>query len=370
MRGARSGFSLAELLVAMTLTLAVFAITLPFVRAQSRALGANAGRLDAEQIARYAQRAIDRDLRVASADVGQPLLVHAGPMAVSFNANLLAADTTDPGALDVELGGDSTLTEAWRVAQAAALPLTARSYPTVNYVGLDGGLSRNETVSYFLHPDTVSGRDDVYVLFRQVNARDSVQIVRGVHVPQDSAFFSYFRVTGGALTQVPTGELPLFWDSTAIAQIRAVGVRSAGFFRNRQENTDVIRTVNWRVRLANRGTAGTASCAEVPANPSNVQAQAPTGGPTAPFFARVRWNASASDDVATGGVSHYVVRTRPASDTLWRPVATVPATGVSTYEFEHHMPTLVGSVRYGVQAIGCGMLASGIAVSAQAPTLP
>jgi hypothetical protein len=365
----RAGFSLAELLVAMTLTLAVFAITLPFVRAQSRALGANAGRLDAEQIARYAQRAVDHDLRVASADVGQPLLVHAGPMAVSFNANLLAADSTDPGALDVLVGADSTLTEAWRVAQAGTLPLTARTYPTADYPGVDGGLSRNETISYFLRPDTVSGRSDVYVLYRKVNARDSVQIVRGIHVPDDSAFFSYFRETGGALTQVPAAELPMFWDSTAIAQVRAVGVRSSGFFRNRQENTDVIRTVNWRVRLANRGAAGAAACLEAPVNPSNVLAQAVTGS-NAPYAIRVRWTASSSDDVATGGVSHYVVRTRPASDSLWQPVATVPANGASTYEYEHHFPTLLGSVRYGVQAVGCGMLASGIVISAQAPTLP
>jgi hypothetical protein len=161
-----------------------------------RALGATAGRLDADQIARYAQRAMDHDLRVASADVGQPLLVHAGPMAVSFNANLLAADSTDPGALDVLVGADSTLTEAWRVAQAGTLPLTARTYPTADYPGVDGGLSRNETISYFLRPDTVSGRSDVYVLYRKVNARDSVQIVRGIHVPDDSAFFSYFTASG------------------------------------------------------------------------------------------------------------------------------------------------------------------------------
>jgi type II secretory pathway pseudopilin PulG len=366
---ARAGFSLAELLVAMTLTLAVFAITLPFVRAQSRALGANAGRLDAEQVARYAQRAIDRDLRVASADAGQPLLVHAGPMAVSFNANLLAADSTDPGAVDVQADSDSTLTEAWRVAQAGTLPLTSRTYPTVNYQGLDGGLSRNETISYFLRPDTVSGRDDVYVLYRRVNARDSVQIVRGIHVPSDSAFFSYFRESGGGLAQVPASELPMFWDSTAIAQIRAVGVRSAGFFRNRQENRDVIRTVNWRVRLANRGAAAADVCLSPPANPSNVLAQAVTGA-NSPYAIRVRWNASATDDVATGGVSHYLVRTRPASDSVWRPVATIPATGLGSYEYEHHMPTLLGSVRYGVQAVSCGMLASATVISAQEPTLP
>jgi Tfp pilus assembly protein PilW len=155
----RPGFSLVEMLVAITLTLAVFAITLPFVRAQSRALGANAGRLDAEQVARYAQRAIDGDLRLATADgIGQPVIVQAAPMAISFNVNLIAPDTTDPNALTIEAGAATTLTESWRLSGAAALPLVAKVYPTVDYSTAAGTISRNETVSYFLRPDTVSGR--------------------------------------------------------------------------------------------------------------------------------------------------------------------------------------------------------------------
>ena len=227
----RPGFSLVEMLVAMTLTLAIFAITLPFVRAQSRALGSNAGRLDAEQVARYAQRAIDRELRLAVSDAGQPMLVYAGPMGISFNANVLAPDTTDPGALEIETGAASTLTEAWRVSDAATIPLTTRAYPTVDYTDGAGNLSRNETISYFLHPDTVSGRSDIYVLFRRVNARDSVQVVRGIHVPADSAFFSYQRMVSGALAPLTASQLPQFWDSTTIAEIRAVGLRSAGYLR-------------------------------------------------------------------------------------------------------------------------------------------
>lgn len=108
----RRGFSLVEILVAMTLTLAVFAIALPFVRSQSRALGTNAGRLDAEQVARYAQRAIDKELRLVQADPGQSRLVMAGPMAIAFNANVLAPDSTDTEALEVEAGAPAALTES------------------------------------------------------------------------------------------------------------------------------------------------------------------------------------------------------------------------------------------------------------------
>ena len=278
MRGRRAGFSLVEMVVAMSLTLVVFAITLPFVRVQSRALGASAGRLDAEQIARYAQRAIDRELRLAQADPGQPLLVYAGPMAIAFTANLLAPDTTDPNALSVQPGAPASLTEAWLVAEAATLPLTSTSYPTEDHTDADGAPSRNETVMYFLHPDTVSDRSDIYVLYRRVNARDSVTLVRGIHVPADSAFFSYFRMQGGSLTRIPAGELPLLWSATDIADIRAVGLRSAGWFRNRQEDEDVIRTVYWRTVLPNFAVA-VRDCGAAPANPTNVAHSQPLTSP-------------------------------------------------------------------------------------------
>ena len=64
----RPAFSLVEMMVAMVITMAVFAITLPFVRAQTRSLGSTAGRMDADQIARFAMRAVEQDLRRAAGE--------------------------------------------------------------------------------------------------------------------------------------------------------------------------------------------------------------------------------------------------------------------------------------------------------------
>lgn len=363
----RAGFTLMEILVAMSLTLVVFAITLPFMRVQTRALGASAGRLDAEQIARYAQRAIDHDLRLASADPGQPLIVYAGPMGISFNANLLAADSTDLGARAVEAGAPSTLTEAWRVADAGLLPLSAVSYPDSDFVAADGSLSRTETISYFLHPDTVSDRSDVYVLYRRVNARDSVQLVRGIHVPADSAFFTYLRVAGGTPTPIAAGSLPLFWGDTLLDGVRAVGLRSAGFYRNRQEQEDVIRTVYWRTMLANAFDDGAIDCVTPPGNPSGVSVNAPN---SSAFRVRVSWTASAADQADTARVRHYVIRLRSTSTSDTLIVGHVPARGAATYQFEHQHPTMVGTVRYGVQAVGCGGARSAMVEHNSNLTLP
>lgn len=356
MRTTRHGFSLVEMLVAITLTLAVFAITLPFVRVQSRALGENAGRLDAEQIARYAQRAIDRELRLAIADPGQSMLVYAGPMGIAFNSNVLAADTTDPSALAVESGAATTLTEAWRVANAATIPLTARTYPTVDYVDSDGVASRIETISYFLHPDTFPDRSDIYVLYRRVNARDSVQVVRNIHVPDDSSFFTYQRMVSGALATIPTASLPLYWDTTAVSDIRAVGLRSAGFYRNRQTGVDVIRTVYWVTSLANAGTSsGATSCSGVPDLPanSNFDIAVFRSDNNRPMRVRLRWDASDDDDGEDFNAAQYVIERKKSTDALWSAVGSVAAMGENNYEWFDYPAHLNGSYQYGLRVLGC-----------------
>lgn len=349
----RPGFSLVELLVALTLTLGVFAITLPFVRAQSRALGENAGRLDAEQLARYAQRAIHRELGLAAVDPAQPLLVYAGPMGIAFNANVLASDTTDIGALAVEIGAVPSLTEAWRVADAAPLPLTTKTYPTVDYTDASGAHSRNETISYFLHPDTVSDRADVYVLYRRVNARDSVQVVRGIHVPPDSAFFSYHRMVSGTLQPIPPAALPLFWDAIAIHDVRAVGVRAAGFFRNRQTGRDVIRTVYGVQALPRWRAAGATACARTPATPPDAGFTV-TKSTTRPFRLTFVWSASPDDTDGSSLATHYVIERKLVADSLWHGIANVVATRAPMYRHVEYLPVQSGVYTYALRVLGCG----------------
>ncbi len=349
----RRGFTLIEMVVAMALTMVVFAITLPFVRVQSRALSSGSGRLDADQVARYAVRVIDRDLRMAVNDPGQPLLVYAGPMAISFNANLVARDTLDPGAVSVESGAPTTLSEAWRVADAAALPLTSTTYPTTNYTDADGGLSKIETISYFLRRDTVTTRNDVYALYRRVNARDSSLIVRGLQVTTDSAFFSYFTVVADTFVRVSSASLPMYWTTSGVSNIRAVGIKATGYFYNAVDRRDVLRNASSRTLLSNVVTSSAAGCGAAPGSPSSVVRNKQTG--SAGFNVRITWNASADDGAGASDVTHYVVNIRPdVSPVVWTPIAVVPARAASSYQYEHYFPSLIGSVKYGVHAVDCG----------------
>ena len=349
----RTGFTIVEMVVAVTLTLAVFAITIPFVRAQSRALGANAGRLEAEQIARFAQRAVDRELRIAAGDSGQPVLVQARGMSLSFNANVLASDTTDPVALAVEPGADSTLTMAWRLADARVLPLSNVTYPTANYLAADGGASRVETIHYFLHPDTVSGRSDVYVLYRRVNGRDSVVVVRGVYVPVGGNFFTYQSLVNGVLTTIPAAQLPILWTDTLATAVRAVVIQSGGFFRNRQTNVDLVRSASWMSALPNRTREVSSSCAGAPAEVSNLTLTK-SSATTRPFQVELTWSPSVDDGPLTRNATRYVVERRISAGT-WVGILTITAAEFADYAWTDNMPLVTsGTYEYAVRVMGCG----------------
>ncbi len=364
---ARHGFTVVEIMVAMTLTLAVFAITLPFVRAQTRALGAAAGRMDADQVARYAQRAVDQDLRLAGAVAGQPLLVLAGPMAVAFNVNLLASDSTDVGAVRVEAGAPASLTESWAPADAATLPGTARDYPAQDYLDAAGARSRFETVTFFLLPDTISDREDDYALFRRVNGRDSTLVVRNLQVPADSAFFSYLAWTGSALAPIAEGRLPLPWDSLAVDSIRAVGIRATGMYRDRASGAVTMRTVRWTTMLRNAATRLGTSCGAAPGAPSSVVAAKSTA--TQPYRVTLTWSRSADDGTGANDVRRYVVLGRASGATNYATLGTVTATGAATYRWDRGIPSELGTREYTVQAVDCGGAPSSVP-TASSVTLP
>jgi type II secretory pathway pseudopilin PulG len=368
--GGRPGFTLVEIVVAMALTLAVFAITLPFVRAQTRALGSSAGRLDADQIARYAQRAIDRDLRLAGGVDGQPLLVYAGRFGIAFNANLFAADSTDPGAADVDEGADATLTEAFALADAAVLPLDVRAYPEQDYLDGDGAASKVETISYFLHPDTIAGRSDIYVLFRRVNARDSVQIVRGLHVPADSSFFSYQRPIAGTLTRIDDSRLPLYWDSAAVDSVTAVGVRAAGYNKERLTGKETIRTVQWTTVLPNAGVEADLSCGSAPGSPSSVAAARLATDPDEGYRVRVAWAPSVDDTGGEDDVRQYLIGLRYDAASTYRVLAVVPASKSSLYRWHHSQPADTGVLRYAVRSVDCVGQTSSWVPAATSTSLP
>lgn len=355
MNAKRTGFSLVEMMVAMTITVAVFAITLPFLRAQTRSLGATAGRLDADQVARFAMRAVEQDLRRAAGAFGQPTLVAAGPLVLAFNANVLMADSSDTDARDEEIVG-AARGAAWPLARAAALPTQAMVYPTQDYVNANGDTARTETVTYFLAADSTASVDDTYILFRQYNDQAATAVVSGLYLPGTPVFFRYFHVDGGPLAQLPSDTV-LFWGDTLLQRVRTVGLEATGVYYNKFDQTTTQRTIATRVTLQAVPETPAAGCGAAP----SAVGGAPTATVTSsgPRGVALAWTAAASD---TSGAwqndSHYLVERRPTGG-AWSRLALIAAVGAKSYDYVDYLGPMTGTYEYGVTVIGCGWQPSG-----------
>ena len=345
---ARHGFSLIEMMVAMTITMAVFAITLPFVRAQTRSLGSTAGRQDAEQVARFAIRAIEQDLRRAAGEYGQPTIVAAGDLVLSFNANIRRADTLDTGALDTELIGIAA-GGAWPLARAAAIPTTARVYPPADYVNANGDTTRTETITYYLQADTAATLPDTYRLYRQFNDQAPTEIVDGLYLPDSQPFFTYYRTVNALLAEIPDDSV-IFWTAPRMAEIRTIGLQASGAFVNKFDGTTTIRSIETRVTLPVPLATTVVTCAAVPSAPTAGLAVAAS---TAPRGAVLSWNKSAEDTGDPDDALYYVVERRPSGG-AWSTIGIVNASASNSYTLLDSWQRRSGTFEYGVSVVGCG----------------
>ena len=369
----RSGFTLIEMMMAILLTMLVFAITIPFFRVQTIAVDVGAGRLDALQNARFAQNAIDRELRIAGGVAGQPIIVQAAPFAVTFNVDLVSRMANDANATYYNPSADSLSTDSWEPSRQKALPTASKLYPTSFYYDATGNQSTAETLSYFLYTDASSGRSDIYTLFRRVNDRDSTVVTRNIWIPTDTAyFFHYYKSSNtGALTMIPAASLPIYWDATSRIQdsIAVVEMRVAGLYRDVRRATDVTRTIYHRTALLNYGKLKVAICGDPPSAPTGVTATQILDTLSAIQKIRVSWTASASELSGDADVGLYVVQRRLSSGTDWEPLQNVVAQGLSSYSFDDYT-FASGTWIYGVFAQDCSPANSAVAAAGTAVINP
>lgn len=357
-RRVRAGFSMVEMLSAMTLMLLVLSVAIPFFRVQVRVMDQQSGRMDAVQNTRFANTIIDREVRAAGGETGQPVIVQAGPMALTFNVDLTTRVANDPRATYFNPDADSLATEAWLPANARTLPLSAKSYPAVLYTDPVGNRSGAETISYFLRRDSLTtGRNDVYTLFRRVNNRDSTVVARNLIIPADTAyFFRYQRVTAaGTMTAIPRDSVT-FWDSANrwADSIRVVEIRAAALYRDVRLQRDVVRTVYSQTRLLNAGLLQQRFCGTAPLPPRNVTTTLIRDSDGNLIAVRVRWNDSLEEAGGERDVSRYLVRRQPQGGSVatLRTLISVAATADSAYTYDDTDFEL-GNMTYSVAAQDC-----------------
>ena len=372
----RSGFTLIEMMMAILLTLLVFGITVPFFRVQTNAVDQGAGRLDALQNARYAQNAIDRELRLAGGTPGQPLIVQAAAFAITFNVDLVSRLATDPNATYYTPSADSLSTESWEPSRKKALPTDTKQYPLQYYNDANGNQSPAETISYFLYLDATSGRSDLYTLFRRVNDRDSTVVTRNIWIPASVGyFFRYYRADNtGAIQMIPMTSLPMYFDTPPVqlvapdtlreADIRIVEMRIAGLYRDVKKAKDVTRTIYYKTRLFNAGLLKENTCGTAPLGANNVVATQVYDilPPFALLKVTVTWDKSLEETGGEADVASYFVERRLSSGTDWEVLGNLLARNLASYSFDD-VTFKSGSWVYGVVATDCTPANSPVTVS-------
>ena len=357
----RAGFTLAEMMIAILLTVLVFAITVPFFRMQTNAVDVSAGRLDALQAARYAQNAIDRELRMAGGISGQPVIVQAAPFAVTFNVDLLTRVVNDPNATYYDPSADSLGVESWEPGRAKALPTAAKTYPPKLYLDADGIQSPAETVSYMVYLDAASGRSDLFILYRRINDRDSVVIARNLWIPTDTAyFFRYYKTDAtGVISMIPMASLPIYWDAANAPadSIRLIEMRIAGLYRDVKKSTDVIKTVYHKTRLLNAGMLKERTCGSAPLGPPSVVAKKDTNALGQIIDINVTWTRSLEELGGEKDVATYLIMRKLTVSTDWEVLGNTVAMGSASYTFLDSA-FKSGTWTYGVVAQDCSPLNS------------
>jgi type II secretory pathway pseudopilin PulG len=385
----RAGFTLIEMMMAVLLTMMVFAITIPFFRSQTTALDGGAGRLDAAQNAHFAQSAIDRELRLAGGVTGQPIIVQAAPFSITFNVDLVTTQTNDPDATYYNPNADTLAVESWLPARAKALPTSAVTYPTAEYYDGNGFQSHAETISYFLYLDASSGRNDLYTLFRRVNDRDSTVVAHNMWIPTDTNyFFQYSRTdSSGNIINIPRASLPIYWNTTGdwADSIRFVQMRIAGLYRDVRKAKDITRTIYHSTRLLNAGMLKQATCGAAPLAPGTVTAtQMDAGSSSNPLILPGPWTTAdtlplaevqvvylASPEEAGGAkdVASYVIQRTIHGTTNWQVLGNLVANGSASYTWNDYT-FQTGVWDYGVVAVDCTPLYSPVKVSTGSVTNP
>jgi hypothetical protein len=357
------------MVVAMTLMLTLIGLSTELFRRQSTMVSTQTGRLDAQSNTRYAVSMLDRELRMAGAGVvdAQPLLVAAGPLSITFNADLTALDTGDLTAVYINPDADSAGVDVLRNSEKITLPGTTKQYPDSTYMQGVGVPSNAETVSYWLSADSSVKTANAYILFRRVNAETPRVVARDLRYTSSDTVFQYFKAdTLGNLTAISPAILPLVHSaavhgsqadtakSALTDSITEVKVRLTSLYHDARTNTDTQRRQQLTIHLMNAGLIHHTTCGNppLPVTPTAV-ATAADGVTVLQPYVTITWAKSVDDGGGEKDVERYAVYKRlSTSATFDMPFASLPG-GTSSYTFVDSDVQSGDKWVYGVTAQDC-----------------
>jgi type II secretory pathway pseudopilin PulG len=342
----RPGFTIVELVVALSLFSAVLVTTLGFYRQQGRAFTEGNDRMTVMQNLRYGVSSLEQGLRTAGVGVPtpQPVMVYAGPDVVSFNADYASNIPGDVFAVYHEPRLPDDAATALTPDRALTLPGTSFTYPTAAYyVGASN--SPAETITFFFASDSATARTDDFVLYRQVNDLAPEVLARRL-LRGAGPFFTYYGAGTGSspIAALPTASLPVRHGAAVhgspadtgrdalVDGIRAVRVAYAatnGLTGAREARREISRMI----RLPNAGLGTHRVCGAPPILGTTLTATGVSETATTPGSIRLQWSRALDEVTGELDVIRYVIwRKGSASDPWGDPLASVPP-GSSSYVY-------------------------------------
>jgi len=344
----RSGFTLVELLIALTIFGVVITVSLGYMTQQNRAFQLALERMSALRNGRYALTTLAQDIETLGTNVpgSQPSLIYADSTVLTFSADYVTNIANDPFAVFYD--PDAPVGQVQAPAAPFTIPTTSITAADSTYGVGAGVASPAEILSFFFQADTSTARTDDYTLFRQVNGAAPEVVARSLLRDQTAPFFEFERevvdsAAGPALQVVPSADLPIHHSepfhlaaadtasSAAADSVRAVRltvVASNGLTGDRERTVRVER----RIALPNAGRGRLSTCGSQPIFGDSLLATPDTltGGE---IVVELNWGPAVDETGGEGDVVGYVIWRRAAGSPDWgEPHVAIPA-GAPSYTY-------------------------------------
>jgi prepilin-type N-terminal cleavage/methylation domain-containing protein len=374
------GFTLVEVLITMVVLLVIVGSTVGFLRSQNQGFLNASQRLDILQNARFSISQVERELRTLGAGVPgqQPMLVYGADNVVAFNTDYVENDSTNfRWATYYNPNVGDAATQAWLLADAATIPNSTYSYPSVTYTQSNGSPSPAETHLFWLAADSSTTRSDDYILWERINNGTPDVVSRNILQIGSTPFFQYYlarRLSSGADTLLitpssllPLKRLALTVGMTSTDSANAVRPDSVQAVRinlrvtNGLTGTDErLRDVTTSVALPNNGLPQTSVCGRTPFSATGFSAVA--GTPAGSGRVDLSWNASPDQESGELDVWQYVIYRKVNGATIWEnPVMNIAKNpGAASYSVTVGGNTPGTTYQFGVAAQDCTPASSDI----------
>jgi prepilin-type N-terminal cleavage/methylation domain-containing protein len=368
----RSGMTLVEMLIALTVFGLVMAGAFSMLQSQSKGFQLGSDRAATLQNLRYTANTLELDLRTLGSDVpdGQPFLIYAGTDVIAYNADYTTNIAHDPYAVYYDPDAPGSAVTALQQSQKIQIPLTSVSYPDTSYKAQGSSVQNSpaETIIFFFTPDSSTARTDDYVLYRQVNNAAPEVVAHNLLKTQNAAFFTYYRFhapldAAQYVDTVPAASLPLrhvipihgapadTGAYAAVDSIRGVLVRFTA--TNGKTGADErTLAISRTIRFPNAGMAVKKTCGDEPIFGSAVTASDTTlsSGSKAVNLA---WGQAVDEKGGELDVQMYIVWRKLSTDPDWGPpFLSIPA-GQPSYTYTDATVVSGNTYQYAVAAQDC-----------------